>query len=114
LYGHELEEDISPIEAALGWVISKRRKEEGGFLGFDTVKSHLKKGGCPRKRIGFFVEGAPAREGAEIFNKDLKKIGVVTSGAPSPILKKSIGMGYVEVPFNKNETELIVSVRNKH
>lgn len=41
LYGHELNEDISPIEAVLGWTISKRRKEQGGFLGYDTVKKHL-------------------------------------------------------------------------
>ena len=41
LYGHELNVDISPIEAVLGWTISKRRKEEGGFLGFETVKKHL-------------------------------------------------------------------------
>lgn len=41
LYGHELNENISPIEAVLGWTISKRRKEQGGFLGYDTVKKHL-------------------------------------------------------------------------
>jgi aminomethyltransferase len=44
LYGHELNEDISPIEAVLGWTISKRRKEQGGFLGFETVKKHLEQG----------------------------------------------------------------------
>ena len=41
LYGHELNENISPIEAVLGWTITKRRKEQGGFLGYDTVKKHL-------------------------------------------------------------------------
>jgi aminomethyltransferase len=41
LYGHELNQDISPIEAVLGWTITKRRKEQGGFLGYDTVKRHL-------------------------------------------------------------------------
>lgn len=44
LYGHELEENISPVEAMLGWTISKRRKENGGFLGFDTVKKQLTEG----------------------------------------------------------------------
>lgn len=65
LYGHELTEDISPIEAVLGWTISKRRKEQGGFLGYETVKKHLEQG-VKKKRAGFITEGAPAREGAEI------------------------------------------------
>jgi len=65
LYGHELEENISPIEAVLGWTISKRRKEELGFLGDKIVQKHLKEG-VSKKRVGFMVEGAPAREGTEI------------------------------------------------
>lgn len=65
LYGHELNEDISPIEAVLGWTISKRRKEHGGFLGFETVKKHLEQG-VKKKRSGFITIGAPARDGAEI------------------------------------------------
>lgn len=44
LYGHDLNEDISPIEASLNWLISKRRREQGGFLGFATVDKHLKEG----------------------------------------------------------------------
>jgi aminomethyltransferase len=65
LYGHELNETISPIEAVLGWTISKRRKEHGGFLGFETVKKHIKEG-VTRKRVGFIVDGPPARETVEI------------------------------------------------
>lgn len=90
LYGHELNEDTSPIEAVLGWTISKRRKEQGGFLGYETVKKHLEEG-VKRKRTGFIVEGPPARDGAKIQTKDGKEVGYVTSGAPSPSLKKSIG-----------------------
>ena len=74
LYGHELNEDISPIEAVLGWTISKRRKEQGGFLGFETVKKHLEHG-VQKKRTGFIVEGPPARDGAEIQTKDGKVVG---------------------------------------
>jgi aminomethyltransferase len=49
----------------LGWTISKRRKEEGGFLGYETVKKHLEHG-VKKKRAGFLVDGPPARDGAEI------------------------------------------------
>lgn len=90
LYGHELTEEISPIEATLGWTISKRRKQEGGFLGFETIKKHIKEG-VSKKRSGFIVEGPPAREGVEITNKEGLTVGVVTSGTHSPSLKKSIG-----------------------
>ena len=112
LYGHELNEEISPIEAVLGWTISKRRKEQGGFLGYDTVKKHLEQG-VKSKRSGFIVEGPPAREGTEITTKDGKVVGKVTSGAPSPSLKKSIGQAYITVPQNKLETELQVTLRGK-
>lgn len=112
LYGHELNENISPIEAVLGWTISKRRKEQGGFLGYETVKRHLEQG-VKQKRAGFIVDGPPARDGAVIQTKDGKVVGHVTSGAPSPSLKKSIGQAYIQVPLNKLETELQVIVRNK-
>ena len=112
LYGHELNMDISPIEAVLGWTISKRRKEEGGFLGFETVKKHLEQG-VKSKRAGFIVDGPPARDGVEIHTKDGKVVGKVTSGGPSPSLKKNIGQAYITVPLNKLETELQVTLRNK-
>lgn len=94
LYGHELNEDISPIEAVLGWTISKRRKEEGGFLGHDRMKRELEHG-VKSKRTGFISEGPPARDGAKIITKDGKEVGHVTSGAPSPSLKKNIGQAYI-------------------
>ena len=112
LYGHELNEDISPIEAVLGWTITKRRKEQGGFLGYDRVKKDLQQG-VKRKRAGFIVEGPPARDGVEIFTKEGKSVGKITSGGPSPSLKKSIGMAYINVPCNKLETQLQVKLRNK-
>jgi aminomethyltransferase len=65
LYGHELDETISPIEAVLGWTISKRRKEHGGFFGYETVKKHLEEG-VKKKRSGFIIDGPPARDGTEI------------------------------------------------
>ena len=112
LYGHELNEDISPIDAVLGWTISKRRKEQGGFLGYDRVKKEIEQG-VKQKRSGFIVEGPPARDGTVISTKDGKVVGKITSGAPSPSLKKSSGQAYIDVPFNKLETELQVTLRGK-
>jgi len=64
LYGHDINESTSPIEAALAWTISKRRKEEGGYLGSDIVKKHIDDG-VSKKRCGFIAEGKlPVREGA--------------------------------------------------
>jgi aminomethyltransferase len=75
LYGHDINESISPIEAQLAWTISKRRREEGGFLGYDKVKDHLENG-VTKKRVGFEIEGKlPVREGAEIFTKAGEKVG---------------------------------------
>lgn len=85
LYGHDLNEKISPIEAALMWTISKRRQKEGGYLGSGIVNTHIAEG-VAQKRCGFVAEGKlPVREGAEIFSNG-KKVGHVTSGGPSPCL----------------------------
>ncbi|KAJ3416520.1 hypothetical protein HDV05_001257 [Chytridiales sp. JEL 0842] len=114
LYGHDLDEDTTPVEGALTWTIGKRRRVEGGFLGDKKVLSQIGKGAVvPKRRIGLFVEGAPARENAEILTTDGKVIGKVTSGCPSPVLKKNIAMGFVENGFHKSGTELQVKVRNK-
>lgn len=86
LYGHDLSKDVSPIEASLLWTISKRRREEGGFLGFEKVKDHMENG-VSRKRVGFKVQAKmPVREGAEVFTKGGDKVGTVTSGGPAPSL----------------------------
>jgi aminomethyltransferase len=66
-------------------------------LGDELVKKHLKEG-VTRKRVGFIVEGPPAREGVEIFSKEGRKVGAITSGTHSPCLKKSIGIAYVATP----------------
>ncbi|KAI6150689.1 hypothetical protein BKA82DRAFT_4118635 [Pisolithus tinctorius] len=113
LYGNDLDEDTSPVEAGLSWVIGKDRKESGNFIGADSLRKHLKDG-PPRRRVGLVVEGAPARQGAQIFapsGKDM--IGKVTSGIPSPTLNKNIAMGYVLSGWHKKGTEVEVDVRNK-
>ncbi|KDQ61979.1 hypothetical protein JAAARDRAFT_55242 [Jaapia argillacea MUCL 33604] len=113
LYGQDLDEDTTPIEAGLTWVIGKDRRETGDFIGAEGVRKHLKDG-PPRRRVGFVIEGAPARQGAPIYKPNSKdQIGVITSGIPSPTLSKNIAMGYVQSGLHKKGTELEVEVRNK-
>ncbi|KAJ3124010.1 hypothetical protein HK098_001441 [Nowakowskiella sp. JEL0407] len=111
LYGHDLDEETTPIEAALYWTVGKRRREELGFIGAEKALANIKS--PAKRRIGLTIEGAPARENAEIFSISNEKIGLITSGCPSPTLKKNIGMGYVKNGFHKAGTELLVNVRGK-
>jgi len=113
LYGNDLDEETTPIEAGLTWVIGKERRETGDFIGAEGVIKHLKDG-PPRRRVGLVIEGAPARQGAKIFDPSGKElIGAVTSGIPSPTLSKNIAMAYVQTGFHKKGTEVQVDVRNK-
>jgi len=119
LYGHDLNEDITPIEAALNWLISKRRRAEGGFPGADIIQQQLKDG-VKRKRVGLnILSGAPAREETPIHvpGADPKtagdQVGAVTSGTFSPVLKRPISMGYVATEHAKIGTKLQVLVRGK-
>jgi aminomethyltransferase len=113
LYGHDINTSTTPIEAALKWVIGKRRKTQGGFPGFEKIKQQMDSE-VNTKRVGFYVEGAPAREDAQIFSEDRQNIvGKVTSGTFSPTLKKPLGMAYVNSKFSKIGTNLKVLVRNK-
>jgi len=113
LYGHDIDEHITPVEASLQWTIGKRRKQEGGFLGAEKILKQLNEGPS-KKRVGLIVNGPPAREGATIHDKtNNNEIGVITSGSFSPILKQSIAMGYIQTPFSKLNTELQVKIRDK-
>jgi aminomethyltransferase len=112
LYGHELNETISPVEAQLSWLIGKRRKKEGGFYGCDRIKWQMKEG-VPVKRCGFVTQGMTAREETEILDESGSNVGKVTSGTYSPTLKKPIGMAYVRVPSNKVGTNLQVVIKGK-
>ncbi|KAF9461121.1 hypothetical protein BDZ94DRAFT_1221860 [Collybia nuda] len=113
LYGNELDEETSPIEAGLSWLISKERKETGNFIGAEGVRKVIKEGPS-RRRVGMIIEGSPARQGAKIFAPSEKEsLGVITSGIPSPTLSKNIAMGYVKSGWHKKGTEVEVEVRNK-
>ncbi|KAF8313700.1 glycine cleavage system T protein [Clavulina sp. PMI_390] len=113
LYGHDLDETTSPVEAGLSWVIGKDRRAAGDFIGSPTVLEQLKSG-VTRRRVGFVVEGPPAREGAEVIASDTQeKIGTITSGIPSPTLGKNIAMGYIKNGFHKKGTAVAVIVRGQ-
>lgn len=95
LYGHELDETLSPVEAGLLWSIGKRRRTEGGFTGAARVQAELADG-PPRRRVGIRPDGrAPAREGAPITDAEGQEIGRVTSGGFGPTAGGPIAMGYV-------------------
>jgi len=112
LYGNDLNEDITPIEAGLAWTVAKKRREACDFLGGEVIKQQLADG-VSRRRVGFISAGAPARQHSEIRTPDGKVVGEVTSGAFSPCLKKNIAMGYVDKAFAKAGTELKLVVRGK-
>ncbi|KAJ3050701.1 hypothetical protein HK097_008307 [Rhizophlyctis rosea] len=112
LYGHDMDEATSPVEAGLTWTIGQRRRTEGGFLGAERILPQIK-GGVPKRRVGLIVEGAPAREGAKILSVDGEELGTITSGCPSPVLKKNVAMGYVKSGFHKQGTDVQVQVRNR-
>ncbi|KAF8739530.1 hypothetical protein AX14_009300 [Amanita brunnescens Koide BX004] len=113
LYGNDLDESTSPVEAGLSWVIGKDRRERGGFIGAEEVLRQLREGPT-RRRVGFIVQGAPARQGAKIFAPSASEpIGTITSGIPSPTLSQNIAMGYITSGHHKKGTEVEVEVRGK-
>jgi len=113
LYGHDIDETTSPVEAGLSWSIGKRRRSEGGFFGAERVLRELKDGPS-RKRVGIRPEGrAPAREGAIIQSSDGDRIGIVTSGGFGPTVNGPIAMGYVAARYAAPGTPLSLIVRDK-
>jgi aminomethyltransferase len=118
LYGHDIDDSTTPVEAGLGWTVGKDRREDGGFYGDNVILEELKTvkqggKGPSRRRVGFIVEGAPAREGAEIRDSAGEVIGKITSGCPSPTIGKNIAMGYVKSGNHKAGTEVGIIVRHK-
>jgi len=113
LYGHDINETTTPIEANLKWAISKRRREEGGFLGYSKIKSNIN-GELSRLRVGIKPLGKIiAREGTKIFSQDGYNIGKITSGTFGPSVNGPIAMGYIKYNFAKNGTKILLEVRGK-
>ena len=113
LYGHDLNEKINPVEANLKWAIAKKRKEIGGFNGWDKIKSLLANG-SDRIRVGIKPEGKViARENTKIFSTADNEIGLVTSGTFGPSVNAPVAMGYVKSNFAEIGTSIKLEVRGK-
>jgi aminomethyltransferase len=113
LYGHDINQETSPVEAGLTWSIAKRRREEGGFPGHVRISEEIANGPL-RRRVGIRVEGrAPAREHAEILDLAGELIGQVTSGGFGPSVGGPVAMGYVVPDFAPVGTRIAVVIRDK-
>jgi aminomethyltransferase len=113
LYGHDIDETISPVEAGLLWSIGKRRREQGGFPGAERIQAEIADG-AKRRRVGILPEGrAPAREDTEILSVDEDVIGKITSGGFGPSAGRPVAMGYVDAAHAKVGTALKLLVRGK-
>ncbi len=111
LYGNDIDDTTSPIEAGLGWITKFTDAKD--FIDKDVLLAQ-KKNGVARKLVGFeMIDKGIARHGYDIVDADGKVIGVVTSGSPSPSLKISIGMGYVPTALAKVGSEIYISIRDK-
>ena len=109
LYGNDIDDTTSPIEAGLGW-ITKFTKE---FTNSAAIKAQ-KEAGITRKLVGFeMLEKGIPRSHYNILNMEGEKIGEVTSGTMSPSLQKGVGMGYVEKAYSKSGTEILIEVRKR-
>lgn len=109
LYGHELTEDITPIEAGIGFVVARGKM----FPGSDVVYRQLNQGADKCIAAFELLERGVPREGYEVHSGG-RQVGRVTSGAFSPTLKKGIGLALVEAPFKKIGTEITILIRDRH
>ncbi len=113
LYGHDIDETTSPVEANLVWSIGRRRRQEGGFPGQERILRELQEGPA-RKLVGIRPDGrVPAREGTIIFSADGQETGIVTSGGFGPSVDGPVAMGYVKAAFASPGTALVLEVRGK-
>ncbi len=119
LYGHDIDETTSPVEAALTWAIQKVRRSggarQGGFPGAGRILRELAEGSA-RKRIGLLPGGrAPMRDGTRLYADESggESIGEVTSGGFGPTIKGPMSMGYVAADYSKVGTKIFAEVRGK-
>lgn len=117
LYGHDIDEGTTPVEANLKWALSKARRADGprpgGYPGADVILGQLADGAA-RRRVGLRPEGrAPVREGAELIDGDGNTVGRVTSGGFGPTVGGPVAMGYVTTACGEPGTRLDAMVRGK-
>ncbi|XP_063148093.1 aminomethyltransferase, mitochondrial isoform X1 [Candoia aspera] len=113
LYGNDIDENTTPVEASLVWTLGKRRRVAMDFPGASTILAQIKEK-PKKKRVGLTSTGPPIRQHVPILSPEGKAIGEVTSGCPSPCLQKNIAMGYVDSEYSKLNTALTVEVRKKN
>ncbi|MDD6104559.1 MAG: glycine cleavage system aminomethyltransferase GcvT [Bacteroidales bacterium] len=112
LYGNDIDDTTSPLEAGLGW-ITKFSEAKGDFIDKEYMLN-LKAEGLKRKLVGFeLIDRGVPRHGYEVCDAEGNVIGHVTSGTMSPSMNKPIGMAYVNTPFNKVGNEIYIKVRNR-
>ncbi|XP_016964610.1 aminomethyltransferase, mitochondrial [Drosophila biarmipes] len=114
LYGSDIDSKTTPVEAALAWLVSKRRRTTRDFPGAEVILGQLKDG-VSRRRVGLQMLGAkppPARSGVAIFSQG-QQVGQVTSGCPSPSAGRNIAMGYVPENLKAPGTKVELKVRDK-
>ncbi len=111
LYGNDIDDNTSPLEAGLGWIT--RFVEGNDFIDRKRLETQ-KKEGLKRKLVGFeLMERGIARNGYEILDNSGELTGTVTSGTMSPLTGKSIGLGYVHAENAQPGTEILIQIRNK-
>jgi len=108
LYGHEMNEDITPLQVVYGWVTNLEKP----FIGSDAIR-HEKEVGLSQKLVGFeMVDRGIARNDYKIF-KDGQEIGRVTSGTFCPTINQAVGLGFVPMQFRDVGTEIEIQIRDK-
>jgi len=113
LYGQDIDDTTTPIEAGLNWTVPKRRREEGGFPGAEVIVDQFTNGAA-RRLVGIKPDGrAPARTGTAISTPDGEAIGTITSGAFGPSVGGPVAMGYVSINNAEAGTALNLDVRGK-
>lgn len=110
LYGHEIDATTSPVEAGITWIIGK---DKNSYFGYDRIQKELKNG-VARKLVALkLLDKGVAREGADIADEKGNAIGTMTSGGYSPVLKASIGLGYVPPEMSEPGSKINVVVRDR-
>ena len=117
LYGHDINEATSPVEAGLTWAIQKVRRpggaRAGGYPGAAVIERHIP-GGAPSKRVGLLgLERVPVREGTVLFDGRHHKLGTVTSGTLAPTVNQPIAMAYLPLDHAQLHHEVYAEVRGK-
>lgn len=111
LYGNDIDDTTSPLEAGLGWIT--KFVDGNDFIDREYLEKQ-KIDGISRRLSGFILQDRGiARKGYPIYSEKGEEIGIVTSGTVSPLTSKSIGMGYINIPFHKRDTKILIGIRNK-